>query len=1107
MAAKDTLMQLLRLDVEYLHAEGDYIYHNTHIWPKEDNLNDATTEMNACESVKHEACVGKQGQKVDNVEDVDGDVNHFNEYNDIDDQADDGRSTASGSTNSCFSTSSSSTNLHISTSPTHRAHNASTNPQPNYDGFVKVLDCVGGYGSTMIGHNHPRVKQVLLDSLASNIPFHAQVSKQSHVVDLEKALNECIQNDFELINKRSRTIKKIPYYKLTIANTGTEAVEAAIKHAKMVYYERLDHLTLQFGGPQLAPQPYQTLQSLLTDTTKGPVLMHISGSFHGKTAGALAVNGNETYKSMYTHQLLQAVELKREATLQEIESLFAKYAVKIPTSKKQINTSPTNEPLPEDLAKVARRFGVPIVCDEVQTGMFRTGPFLGTTGLLIEGASEECEVWMPEYILLGKSLGGGISKISAMLVQDSIYQSSFSVVHTSTFANDPHSTLIALETLRILSSDPHLSHRALQFQNAITTGFQKLQQLYPNILPYPVRGRGFMMGIQFHLPPNSYLPNFLETLASYEAIGYFLASYLLHRHQIRVAAALSCGTTLRLEPSGFVDIAEASKRVLEGVGEAARLLNEMKIVDLSAHVWRFSGDLRGSEVVCEKLRRGLEAQEPDIPVVSFLFNAASVYQMKTACDVYKAVSELDLKYMLENVSWLTPKYYFTAWEQVIHSFETPNGPRKCLVKLINVPLSSYFMEKHLRAGSFISTAACRDAVLQESRKGVPYIGLGAFTSIVLFNGTVLPHTPNVVISTGNSLTAASAVQSILKLISDRKLDPANLKLGVVGSAGNICSICTELLVGVGFGRGVVMVHRERLEESARFQRAVRKVVRALERKEGKQEEAEGKSGEGLTAFVDGRRGAGKMSLSGMVGHFVANPGDALTWYLDLWIRLLVLPLMTWWLGMHPKLVRYQIDTTVESLFTSFNKIVSSFDFQLKTTATKPTSDAKLDARKSAKKSTTRHSKKPLENLQNLMLKHRITCDSTITPTTLQDCDVILVGTNSSRILLTPSHFKQDAIILDISVPSNLPRDILLERPDLKALVGGYMVLPHSQRVLAGCLESEKDTFACLSESIAMGLMQVTESVSVGPLTKEGVVEAWKMAKGCGMELGTAREIG
>jgi len=152
-----------------------------------------------------------------------------------------------------------------------------------------VIDFVGGYGSTLLGHNHPDVRATLSRALASSAPVHTQASVHPAAVELAFELNELLK---EHCGEQRRFV-------MTPCNTGTEAVEAAIKHALMEWNERkrraVDELEeLRCDTPDRRLDEHIDVLLSLT-----PEIVAIEGSFHGKTAGSVSVTANPQFKEMY----------------------------------------------------------------------------------------------------------------------------------------------------------------------------------------------------------------------------------------------------------------------------------------------------------------------------------------------------------------------------------------------------------------------------------------------------------------------------------------------------------------------------------------------------------------------------------------------------------------------------------------------------------------------------------------------------------------------------------------------------------------------------------------------------------------------------------------
>jgi ornithine--oxo-acid transaminase len=143
-------------------------------------------------------------------------------------------------------------------------------------------------------------------------------------------------------------------------------------------------------------------------------------------------------------------------------------------------------------AELCRRFGTLLVLDEVQTGMFRTGPFLAAHAFEVE----------PDMVVLAKALSGGLVPCGAVLMSEDVYDSVYSslrrsIVHTSTFSENSLSMRAALATLDVLENEK-LGTRCIRM------GAELRDQLGDALAGFEmvkaVHGAGLLMGIEFAVP-------------------------------------------------------------------------------------------------------------------------------------------------------------------------------------------------------------------------------------------------------------------------------------------------------------------------------------------------------------------------------------------------------------------------------------------------------------------------------------------------------------------------------------------------------------------------------------------------------------------------------
>jgi hypothetical protein len=206
--------------------------------------------------------------------------------------------------------------------------------------------------------------------------------------------------------------------------------------------------------------------------------------------------------------------------------------------------------------------------------MGRTGTFLAIETYGIQ----------PDYICLSKALGGGLTKIGALMIRRERFVEEFSLKHTSTFAEDDLSCGVALKALELLDRDALPAACESKGQWFL----QELRQLcerYPEQLA-EARGRGLMVGLELRNQEQS-PSNGISMLSQQEFLGYLASSYLLNTHRIRVVPTLSSPLTLRIEPSAYISQADLS-RFLDSVGALCDALGKCDFGHLSSFLVRRS---------------------------------------------------------------------------------------------------------------------------------------------------------------------------------------------------------------------------------------------------------------------------------------------------------------------------------------------------------------------------------------------------------------------------------------------------------------------------------------------------------------------------------------
>jgi ornithine--oxo-acid transaminase len=313
-----------------------------------------------------------------------------------------------------------------------------------------ILDFLSGYCVHNAGHNHPRIIAALEEELRRCGP----AMLQSHVPELAGELAERLCT---LANRGGRHLSKAFF-----ASSGSEGVESAIKFARAA--------------------------------TERRGMLYAQGAFHGLTCGALSLMGDDFWREKFGPMLEGTVAIPfgdLSALREQLETKkFAALFLEPLQSEAGIRIPPSN--YLREAQKLCRESGTLLVLDEVQTGMWRTGPFL---------AAHHFDV-VPDMVVMAKALSGGLVPCSALLMTDSIYDAVYgslrrSIIHTSTFSENALSMRAALATLEVLESE-RLGERALKLGEYLRSTLR--ERLAPYEMVHEVRGLGMLSGIEFQAP-------------------------------------------------------------------------------------------------------------------------------------------------------------------------------------------------------------------------------------------------------------------------------------------------------------------------------------------------------------------------------------------------------------------------------------------------------------------------------------------------------------------------------------------------------------------------------------------------------------------------------
>ncbi len=670
-----------------------------------------------------------------------------------------------------------------------------------------VLDLVGGFGANLLGHGRKELTESAISSLHS-VPILDQFSRRSPAGVLAKALSDRFGRE------TSRS------YVCLFHSTGADAVEAALKHAvfkwKLAYREFNDKVRWQFGSefPALVGECLEYNQQQFDKHQ--PLLIALQGSYHGRTIGALIVMSDDAQRKPFSPLLgarvhfLQRDELDSSASL--LEAIAADNALVLRQMVWKDGRAAVAEftfsgivaaivePIqgeggiyetPMSLLTTICDAKIPLIVDEIQCGLGRSGEFPASKGIAAN------------YYLIGKSLGGGVAKISATLIDRADYCEEFDPQSGATFSNDRYSCNVAHRVLQIIDADAVIN-RCAQLGIVLRQSLQPVSDAYPQIVRR-VTGRGAMLGLELGLPDN--MRRFLREILN-EQLGYFAASFLLHHHSVRILPTMSTPRTLRIEPSAYLS-QESIQQFVNGLLDFCRCIEAADTMALIRHLIPASSLAKasspnvetatqpGEHVVHIKVTDEIssEARSPrrldfsfqhetpavDARRIGFIFNPiyptdellVELPELKNL----KIDQRIELAVRLQILMQLRPMELFSR-----HLYDG-----RVWLCGIMLPASPESLDHWNREGDLRLVRQRLDEALQIAiNRGCETVVFGAQTSVVTANATTLQATPGIQISSGNTFTVAAILNQIER--SRRTLGlPRNARLAIVGANGNIGS--------------------------------------------------------------------------------------------------------------------------------------------------------------------------------------------------------------------------------------------------------------------------------------------------------------------------------
>ena len=306
----------------------------------------------------------------------------------------------------------------------------------------KYLDMHTGHGVAFLGHRHPRVVQALVDQL-------------SRVATASVSYNVRVRD--EMLEVLSRVVpKKFEY--VYLLNSGSEAVDFALTATRRI--------------------------------TGRKKIVYFTGSFHGRTIGALTVTANPRYKQGAEPLLPEVYQLKYndvESVEKGVDDNVAGVIVELVQGEGGVNVASAD--FIKSLREKTEEVGALLIVDEVQTGFGRTG-----------------SVWLfeqynivPDILVAGKAMGGGFP-VSAVFLPGDLASKLERGSHGSTYGGNPLACAAVKASTEVLI-DERVPEQASAKGEAL---IGKLKSTLNGVrVVKDVRGRGLMIGVDLRVEPTS----------------------------------------------------------------------------------------------------------------------------------------------------------------------------------------------------------------------------------------------------------------------------------------------------------------------------------------------------------------------------------------------------------------------------------------------------------------------------------------------------------------------------------------------------------------------------------------------------------------------------
>lgn len=303
----------------------------------------------------------------------------------------------------------------------------------------QYLDFAAGIAVCALGYHYPGYDEAL----------KAQIDKLLHTSNLYYHQPAALAGE--------KLLKLTGMSRVFFTNSGTEAIEGALKAAKKYAYEKSGHAGFE--------------------------IIAMEHSFHGRSIGALSVTGTAHYREPF-EPLMGGVQF---ATFNDLDSVKSKInentcAIILETVQGEGGIYPASPEFLQGVRKLCDEHDIVLILDEIQCGLGRTGyPF-----------AYQAYGIQPDILTTAKALGGGVP-VGAFVLNEKLAQHSLAPGdHGTTYGGNPFVCAAVSKVLEILETD-HIFDHVQELTPYLEQQLDALMSRHSCLTAR--RGMGFMQGL------------------------------------------------------------------------------------------------------------------------------------------------------------------------------------------------------------------------------------------------------------------------------------------------------------------------------------------------------------------------------------------------------------------------------------------------------------------------------------------------------------------------------------------------------------------------------------------------------------------------------------